>query len=328
MPRHNSGGHETEQYSYTTEAIALTIPEEAGITPVDPGSATGSVTLPGHETVTSVWEHLIRNPEIIDFAIVAAEKVALGSDDEDIDKLLDTLGITNAPRMGHMPRQEIPRLQWRPVAAEQSKRALFEMFIELGTGCSDIKHLLNVAKLLPFAHRHNPHLDADVGIPTITVEIDHEKFTSLRRDQRSNVCTLFKILSNAFDIRLSATRNTRVYLDQYHQHDLPCVSEWNITPLQEQGLKQSLRELQPSGTPVAILSALDDEPSGMLSYSEIYDIIPKSRSRVRQCLSELRDYNLVTTFGSPRNKKVTLREAGAEVSKIHNNDNEDDFLQI
>ena len=313
MTRHNSGSYGTTDDRNTTTTITPTIPESAGITLSEPEEASGELVLAGHDTVTEVWQELLKNPKVLGYLIRAGKKAMIGLEHDEAEELLDSLGITDTPLAGHDTRHMILDLGRRPKLADKSKWILCEIAKELGTGLSTVEDLISMARLFQFAHYENPHISTEVKTLTITVELEYEKFEALRRSQRTNVCRLLHVLSKAFDIRLAASQNTQAFLKEYHQEDLPCVSEWTITQRGSIEADEALARLDPNGTSTAVLNALDEEPDGTLCYVELYETIEKSDSRIRQCLGELKEYGLVESFGSPNNKKVSLLEIGAEV---------------
>ena len=313
MTRDNSNSYDTTDVRTTTTSISPTIPENAGITRTEPGASAGRVVLTGHNTITEVWQGLVADPEIRDYLVIAARKAVVGLDRDEVEKFLDSLRITNTPQMHHYPEDLILDLRWSAARAKESGWELSEIAPELGTGSSSVEDIISIGRLFQFVHHQNPHLSIDTETLTITVEIEYEKFKGRSRTQRTNVCRLLHVLSKAFDIRLAVSQNTQAFLKQFHREDLPCVSEWSIIQRGGTDTDEVLVKLDPYGTSTKILKALDQEPDGTLSYSELYEFVEKSASRVRQCVSKLREYGLITSFGSQNNKKVTQLDPGAEV---------------
>jgi DNA-binding MarR family transcriptional regulator len=313
MTRHNSDSYGTTDDRTTTTNSSPTIPDSVGITRTDPGASAGRVALAGHNTVTRVWQDLIEDPKVREYLIAAARKAVVGLDRDEAEELLDSLRITDTPLMHHYPTDLLLDLRWETAEAKESRWKLCEIVPELGTGSSTVEDIISIGRLFQFVHYQNPHLSIDTETLTITVKIEYEKFKERSQSQRTNVCRLLHVLSKAFDIRLAVSQNTQAFLKQFHREDLPCVSEWSITQRGFTDTDEALVKLDPHGTSAKILRALDQEPDGTASYSELYEFMEKSDSRVRQCISELKEYGLISSFGSQNNKKVTLLEAGAEV---------------
>ena len=313
MPRNNSNSYGTTDDRNTNIPISPTIPDSAGITRVDPDASMGKVILTGHNTVTEVWGDLIGNTEIIDRLFIAARKAMTGLEFDEADRLLDSLGITDTATMGHNTRLMIREMGSNLERAKNVRWDFLEVVKELGTGTSTVEDIISMGRLFQFVHYENQHLAINKETLTITVKIEYEKFKNNKRSQRTNICRLLCILGKAFDIRLAISRKTQAFLKESHYEDLPCVSEWLSTHRGHNDPSEALLKLDPHGTSARILSALNRSPDGTLSYSELYEIVDKSDSRVRQCLIDLREGGLVTSFGVQNNKKVTLHETGAEI---------------
>ena len=313
MTRNNSTSYGTEDDRDPIKEVNSTIPDDTGITPRDIGSSPKEPTINGHNPITAVWQDIVEDTDILHHILLAARKAVTGMNYDEALNFVDTIGITDNPHMGHYPRRGICLLTSKPAVAKKSRWRLIRIVQELGTGASTVDEIQSMAGLFKFVYYNNPHIKSEIETPTLTIKIEYEQFKRLSRSQRADTCELLHILSKAFDIQLLTTQTTQAFLKHYHRKELPCVSEWSITPLRDTCTSEALVKLDPNGTSVSILDALADAPDGTVSYSELYEIIEKSDSRIRQCLKELREYSLVTSFGSPNNKKVSLVETGSEV---------------
>jgi hypothetical protein len=151
---------------------------------------------------------------------------------------------------------------------------------------------------------------------TIAVRIGAE-FRKQRADQRRSLCSLLADLAQVADVRLVASGLTRRYLASEHRADLPCVSDPCSDSPRASRLadltERAYRALDPDGRPVSILQAIAAEPAETLSYHALASEGQVSRSRVRQCVGELREYELVATFDGPEGTTVDLLPAGGEL---------------
>lgn len=312
MTRNNTSYGTQGDRDSTTE-FSPTTPDEAGITPIGPGSSLEGRVITGHNPVTAVWQNLVEDPEILNYILLAARKAVTGLTYSEALEFVDTVGVSDNPHMGHYPRRSICLLTWKPAVAKHSGWRLIRIVRELGTGASTVDEIHSMAKLFRFVHYNNPHIDIDIETPTLNVQIEYEDFKQLNQSQRSDICKLFRILGEAFDIQLVTTQTAQAFLKQYHHDELPYVSEWSITSQSAARTGEALVELDPNGTSATILGVLADAPDETLSYSDLYETIEKSDSRVRQCIKKLREYGLITSFGSPNNKKASLLDTGSEV---------------
>ena len=120
-----------------------------------------------------------------------------------------------------------------------------------------------------------------------------------------------------FDVRLVASGLTRRYLAHKHRADLPGVSDpCNDGPRAGRMadlVNDALGAFDPDGRPIAILRVIAADPAETLSYHALASEGQVSRSRVRQCVGELRDHELVATFNGPDETTVDLLPAGGRL---------------
>jgi hypothetical protein len=142
-------------------------------------------------------------------------------------------------------------------------------------------------------------------------------FREQRADQRRAVCSLLADLAQVADVRLVASGLTQRFLAREHRADLPGVSApcsdapgaGRVAALVE----DALEAFDPDGRPVAILRAIAADPAETLSYHALASDGQVSRSRVRQCVGELRDHELIATFDGSDGTMVDLLPAGGEL---------------
>jgi len=297
-----------------SDIVDVAVPENAGLTLTAQGADSATLTLTGHEPVTVLWRNLVQDFKIQDHFIIAARNAVVNRSRHEFDLLLDAMGISDTPVMGHDPREMLHGLEYRPAIGKMKARILINIVQELGTGVSTTDDVFAMAKLFQFAYQDNLDSVTDVRTPVVNVEIECAAFKSLARGQRSDVCRLLCILSKALDVRLIASRDTQAFLRDSHRQELPDVSEWETTRGKRARVDDALARFDPEGTSVDILRTANNEPDRTLSYHELYEIFSVSNSRVRQCIELLDEYGLIERFGSPQSKKITLLEAGREVA--------------
>ncbi|MDZ5810565.1 MarR family transcriptional regulator [Halorubrum sp. AD140] len=232
----------------------------------------------------------------------------------ELETLLNTVGITETPLNGHGTRSLLHEHRRRHTQTTAWK--LLTVLRELGTGHSTTDDIHAAAQLFRFAT--TTHDDTQTTAPTIAVEITPGEFEALDRQQRTNICELIGILSKAFDIKLVTTRVTEAFIRHHHRDHLPGVSEWANAHHPESRIDDALTDLNADDTETQILRALDDTPGHTLSYHETHATLETSRSRVRQCISTLKDYGLIETYNPDSAKKITLLNAGEEVLTYFN----------
>lgn len=296
-----------------SDIVDVAVPDDAGLTLTAQGADSAALTLTGHEPVTVLWKNLVKTGEIQHHFIVAARNAVATRGRNEFDLVLDAMGISDTPAMGHDPREMVHRLRDRPAVAKKKASILLDIIQELGSGVSKIDDVLAMAKLFQFAYEDNLDGVTDVETPVVNVEAEYAAFKSLDREQRSNVCRLLCTLSKALDVRFVTSRETQAFLRNSHREELPDVSEWETTYSHRARVDEAIARFDPEGTSVAILRTAQSKPDGTLPYHELYENFSVSDSRVRQCINLLDEYGLVERFGSPQSKKITLLEAGREV---------------
>ena len=150
-------------------------------------------------------------------------------------------------------------------------------------------------------------------VPTVTVHVNSE-FFDRRADQRREVCQLLADLATAFDVRVVASGLVQRRLVKAHRIELPGVSEQcSAGPragLVAERVETARMELDPDGRETDLLRRVADETSETIYYHALYESVQTSRSRVRQCISELVEHDLVTTFDGTEGRAVELLAAG------------------
>lgn len=151
---------------------------------------------------------------------------------------------------------------------------------------------------------------------TITARV-RRTFEDQRAEQRRAVCRLLAALAQVCDLRIVASSITARFLRQCHREDLPGVSE---TYIGSRGagriadlVEQAYRTLDPTGRPVSILREIAGDPATTRSYHALAANTQVSRARVRQCVGQLRDHELVATFDGPDGTTVELLPTGGEL---------------
>jgi hypothetical protein len=154
------------------------------------------------------------------------------------------------------------------------------------------------------------------GTETIAVRIG-AGFREQRADQRRALCSLLADLAQAFDVRLVASGLTRRFLATEHRGDLPGVSDpCNDSPRAGRLaalVDDALGAIDPDGRPMSILRQIAADPAETLSYHALASDGQVSRSRVRQCVGRLREFELVATYDDPKGTTVDLLPAGGEL---------------
>lgn len=273
------------------------ITDGAGLTPTtqEPASSIATVTVDG--TVTELWSDLFEYQGVREAFVRSVRCYCRG---KTVPALYDDLEARDVPYWLHSRIRNVglgDRLEaWRLVA---------DIVPALGRGRSTVDDILSTATLFRF----------DDEAPTLSVRLEYESFSQLRREQRESVCRLIGVLAKAFDVRLVTTGLARSYLRQNHRDDLPGVSDWCNAHRPNGSLDEALETLDPNGREVRILWSLFDEPGETLTYSELKAQSRISDSRVRQCLSRLTDLGLIETYGSSSDKKASLLEVGREYLK-------------
>jgi len=230
------GGNETVGFpdpNHPTEAdttiklqnlVTLPIPDDAGLKLTTQSPASKTLTLTGHNPISSIWSEMIENSEIWKYLITGAQYAAANRSYDEFDEILDAVGITDTPLTHAAIRFNLHQLVLRPVRNACAQSNIYSISQDLGTGHSTVEDILATARLFQFVH--DPEQDTSIETPTISIEIQYDEFKQRNRNQRENVCELITILSKTFDIRLVSTRVTQSYLRKYHREDLPRVTEW------------------------------------------------------------------------------------------------------
>ncbi len=277
----------------------------AGLTITQQRTHMATATVSAHQPITGLWYELVTQPVVKKHFINAVGTVTDRGYDE-LETVLNAAEILETPGNGHGTRSLFHSIRKRD--SEHATKELLRVIRELGTGHSTVNDIHATARLFRFA---DPDRD-DARAPTLGVELNHDEFRDMPRSQRIDVCELLGTLSKAFDIRLECTRITKSYLRHYHREHLPGVSEWEKAQRVESQVDEALTNLDVDSTHVQILRALNDQPAETLRYHEVYANLETSRSRARQCISTLKNYGLVESFGSDSAKKLSLLNAGRE----------------
>jgi len=223
---------------------------------------------------------------------------------------------------------DIAKLLYRTGRGEEKAAwELLRYWRELGSNQLSVDQMIGLAQLLVLAyldHEQRNKLADDQCIPDqdrppkICMKIEPDGFLDLDRGQRSDICRLLSTLACSVDVQLCVTTLTEAYLRNQHKHELPCVSDWENSPINDEHVATALTELDPDSLPVTILNTLRDEPTETLSYSQLYSTTPRSKSRVRQCIATLKEYNAVEKTGSHSNRLISLTATGTKIlSTIH-----------
>lgn len=301
----------TERVNTLTPPPADT-PDNTGLTATRQHT-TGTITVTGSQPVTELWNEITANDAAQQYFLNAIGTVT-GRSYNELETLLNTVGITETPLNGHGTRSLLHEHRRRHTQTTAWK--ILTVLRELGTGHSTTDDIHAAAQLFRFAT--TTHDDTHTTAPTIAVEITPGEFEALDRQQRTNICELIGILSKAFDIKLVTTRVTEAFIRHHHRDHLPSVSEWANAHRPESRIDDALTDLNADDTETQILRALDDTPGHTLSYHETHATLETSRSRVRQCISTLKDYGLIETYNPDSAKKITLLNAGEEVLTYFN----------
>ena len=152
-------------------------------------------------------------------------------------------------------------------------------------------------------------------VPTVTVHMKSE-FFERRAEQRREVCRLLANLATTFDVRIIASGLVQRRLVQAHRTELPGVSEQCAagprTSLVAERVETARTKLDPEGRETNLLREVADQTSETIHYHALYESVQTSRSRVRQCISQLVERDLVTTFDGTEGQAVELLAAGRE----------------
>ena len=186
----------------------------------------------------------------------------------------------------------------------------------IGVGIDAPLSAVATGPLAVFGLADRTETDSTDRTETIAVRVG-AGFREQRADQRRAVCSLLADLAQVFDVRLVASGLTRRYLAHKHRADLPGVSDpCNDGPRAGRMadlVNDALGAFDPDGRPIAILRVIAADPAETLSYHALASEGQVSRSRVRQCVGELRDHELVATFNGPDETTVDLLPAGGRL---------------
>ncbi|MFC7216542.1 helix-turn-helix domain-containing protein [Saliphagus sp. GCM10025334] len=272
------------------------------VTPTDqpPVSAAAVLELDGDATVTAVWESLFEHERVRTLLAESVRELFVGADVASTYEALEDLGIP------YWIRSEIVN------AARGDANAVGLLAGELVPSIHD-SPMASTNDLLAAAQLFGAAEDA-----TLSVTVDEAWLESRRRDQRVDVCHLLAVLADSFDVRVVASGLTLSKVVDSHRVDLPGVSEWcsrqRTRRSGDETAKAIAANLEADSFEVTMLRELYADPSGILSYAELYDLYPGDNdSRVRQIVGQFVDDDLVNRFGPQRSKKVELRPLGEQV---------------
>ncbi|WP_312908532.1 HTH domain-containing protein [Natronosalvus caseinilyticus] len=271
------------------------------VTPTDqpPVSTLAMLELDADATITSVWESLFEFESVRTALADSLRDLFAGADVASVYDALEDLGIPywirseilNAARgdtnaLGQLVGELVPSIHQSPMAATEDLLACAQLFA--GTD------------------------------GTLSVAVDNAWLESRRRDQRVDVCHLLAVLADSFNVRVVASGLTLSKVVDSHRVDLPGVSEWcsrqRTRRSGDDAAKAIAADLEADSFEVTMLRELYADPSGILSYAELYDLYPGDNdSRVRQIVGQFVDDDLVNRFGPQRSKKVELRPLGEQV---------------
>ncbi|MUV61726.1 hypothetical protein [Halobacterium sp. CBA1126] len=272
-----------------------------------PAAPATTLVLDEDTTPTQVARTITTTPGLQDALVATVHDAAAGETALAFrDTLLDA-GITHhqeflADAVVSAVR-EYPRAELKQGAVQSLLRTLHG----LASGRHDAEDALAVPRLLALN---------DEPAPTVTVRLEDEFLSNVRRSQRDPICRYLAELAQGVDVRIVASG--RVQLKLYHEHrdDLP-VSRSDIAPLAQppttEDVETAATSLDPDGRPVQILRQLAEEPAETLSYHELYASYEVSESRVRQCISTLSECGLVATHQAGDQTHVDLLNAGTRV---------------
>jgi len=275
-----------------------------------PAAPAATLVLDEDSTPTQLARAVTTNPGLQDALVATVHDAARG---ETALAFRDTLlgaGITQhqeflADAVVSAVR-EYPRVEMK----QGGVQALLRTLHGLASGSHDAEDTLAVPRLLA--------LD-DTTTPTVAVRLTDGFLSSVRRSQREPICQYLAELAQGADVRVVASG--RVQLKLYHEHrdDLP-VSRDDIAPLAQppttEDVETAATSLDPDGRPVQILRQLVEQPAETLSYHELYAEASVSKSRVRQAIADLTEYDLVATYTTGGEKRVDLLNAGTQVLDI------------
>jgi len=264
----------------------------AGLTPSEQLPASSLATVALDQPVTDVWRDLFGHTGVCEAFVQSLRGYCRG---KTVPALYDDLTERGVPYWLHSRIRDVGRGD-----RDEARHLAFGIVPMLGRGRSTVGDILQTAPLFRFNDE----------APTVAFELEYTSFKQLRREQREHVCQLAGELSKAFDVRLITTGLGRAYLREQHRDDLPGVSEWGTTAHTDTTVTDALAALDSNGRETQILRLLSDEPGETLTYSALYAASTTDDSRVRQCLSRLRELDLVETYGEP--KRATLLNAGRD----------------
>jgi DNA-binding MarR family transcriptional regulator len=151
---------------------------------------------------------------------------------------------------------------------------------------------------------------------TITVRLN-AAFEDRNPDQRHTICQLLAALAQVFDVRVVTSAITERFLRRHHWEDLPGVSEacidsestGQITELVE----RAWTDLDSTVRPISILRSIADDPAATQSYQALAADTQVTRARVRQCIGQLREHELVATAQRVNGTIAELLPAGRQL---------------
>ena len=278
--------------------------DRTGLTYTDqvPATPTVSITLTD-DPPSAVWRELASDGDFQEALVAAALDAARGRTYLETHEILQKADV------------DVLHGSYRSLllrTARGDEQALWDFLSttrRLGTGQSPFEDILGAARLYTLALDNAP----DRTPPTVEVRVT-QAFREARADQRRDVCQLLAVLARGCDVRLVATGLVTRWLAREHRGELPGVSEARSTPtrhaLVEERVAAAQEVLDVEGREVALLRGLTDTPAETHPYSAFYAEHSVSRSRVRQCLTQLQDLGLIDTYDNAEGKHAELLTAG------------------
>lgn len=152
--------------------------------------------------------------------------------------------------------------------------------------------------------------------PTIAVSVEDEFFDLRRSKQRVPICEFVTALARGCDVTLVGSGVDHVRLYNAHRADLPVDRDdiaGHTRPVDET-LEAARSELDLDGVAVRLLRELNDEPTGTLPYSALYDVpLEVGKATVRNHIGTLVDLGLAARFGPQHDRHLELLETGSEL---------------